>query len=80
MHFANAMHGSFVNEFKRSRKNGKLRGCPEKKSRSLKGFKREGEDICISRLLQSLKANKCFFKEIKFQKSKNTWIKSFTFI
>ena len=40
MHFANAMHGSFVNEFKRSRKNGKLRGCPEKKSRSLKGFKR----------------------------------------
>ena len=33
------MHGSFVNEFKRSRKNGKLRGCPEKKSRGLKGFK-----------------------------------------
>ena len=69
MHFANAMHGSFVNEFKRSRKNGKLRGCPEKKSRSLKGFKREGENICTSRLLQSLKTNKCFLKEIKFQKS-----------
>ena len=65
MHFANAMHGSFVNEFKRSRKNGKLR---EKKSRSLKGFKREGEDICISRLLQSRKTNKCFLMEIKFQK------------
>ena len=70
MHFANATHGSFVNEFKRSRKNGKLRGCPEKKSRSLKGFKREGENnICIARRLQSLKANKCFLKEIEFQKS-----------
>ena len=47
MHFANAMHGSFVNEFKRSRKNGKLRGWPEKKSRCLKKVLKERVKIFV---------------------------------